>query len=93
MPKGSKQLPSTKLTVRLTEDTMKLVNDAVAFGIASSPDAFIDEAIRARAREVRHARLRILAEDAMADPLFVQDMHETMATFEPVDRELWPVFP
>jgi hypothetical protein len=90
MPAISKQPIRTKLTVRLAEDTMRTVNEAVAMGLAPSSNAFIDDAIRAKAREVRHARLRKLAEEAMSDPLFVQDMHETMAAFEPIDRERWP---
>jgi len=92
MPTIPKQAARTKLTVRLSEDTMRTVNDAVSIGLAPSSNAFIDEAIRARAREVRYARLRKLADEAMADPLFVQDMRETMAAFEPVDRERWPEY-
>jgi uncharacterized protein (DUF1778 family) len=88
----SKRPLRTKLTVRLAEDTMETVNEAVAIGLATSSNAFIDDSIRARAREVRHARLRKLADEAMSDPLFVKDMHETMAAFEPADRELWPAY-
>ena len=41
-------------------------------------------------REARHARMRELAAEAMADPDFVADLRETMHAFRHVDRENWP---
>lgn len=92
MPTITKRQLRTKLTIRLSDDTMQTVNDAVSIGLAASSNAFIDAAIRAQATEVRHARMRKLADEAMADPQFVADMHETMAAFEPVDRNKWPLY-
>jgi hypothetical protein len=60
---------------------MRTLNEAVAMGLATSAGGFIEQAICSRAREVRHARMRRLADEAMSDPQFVQDMHETMAAF------------
>ena len=49
---------------------------------------FIDR--RANARELRYVSLRKLADEAMSDPLFVQDMRDTMAAFEAADADGWP---
>ena len=46
----------------------------------------------AEAREVRHAMMRKLAEEAMNDPLFVADMREVMHDFRFVDAENWPAY-
>ena len=40
----------------------------------------------------RHARMRVLAEEAMADPDFVSDLNETRQAFQYVDRENWPLY-
>ena len=40
--------------------------------------------------EARHARMRALAAEAMADAGFVADLRETMRAFRHVDKENWP---
>ncbi len=40
----------------------------------------------------RHARMCILAEEAMADSGFVADLHETMQVFQHMDKENWPLY-
>lgn len=82
----------TKLTVRLTDEALQTVNEAVELGLCSSSNAFIDDAIRAKAREVRHARMRRLAAEAIADPQFVEDMHATAHAFEATDHAQWPLY-
>jgi hypothetical protein len=79
-----------KVTLRLSPDVMQTAQDAVSLGIAPNATAFIEDAIRARAREVRHARMRQLAQEAMADPDFVADMHDTVRSFDAVAGENWP---
>jgi hypothetical protein len=46
--------------------------------------------LRRCSREERHARLRQLADEAMADPRFVADTQEIMHAFRHVDAEGWP---
>jgi len=56
-------------------------------GLAATQSEFIEEAVRRRAREVREARLRRLAQEAMDDPDFVADMRETMQAFRFADAD------
>lgn len=80
-----------KLTLRLSSDVMRTTNNAVESGYAPTITAFVEEAIRAKAIEVRHAQMRKLAAEAMADPDFVSDMHETMTSFDSFNRDGWNV--
>ena len=50
-------------------------------GLAASGRNFIEEAIRLRTRAVRNVRLRLLAQEAMADSDFVADMRETNTAY------------
>ena len=79
-----------KLTIRLPPDLYAATQQAVELGLAPNQNAFVEDSIRLRAREIRHERLRRLAEEAMADPGFVADMRGVMADFAHVDRENWP---
>ena len=79
-----------KITLRLPMSLHKATQEAVSLGLASTQNAFIEDAIRLRAREIRHARMRKLAQEAMNDPGFVADMRDTMAAFEPIDLQDWP---
>jgi len=83
---------ATAITLELPDDIYAAAEEAVTLGLASSHTAFIEEAIRLRMREIRHARMRKLAAEAMADPDFVADLHETMHTFRHVDKENWPLY-
>jgi uncharacterized protein YicC (UPF0701 family) len=48
--------------------------------------------LRRAPREERHARLRQLAAEAMADPQFVADVNDTMHAFRHIDAEGWPSY-
>jgi len=86
------QMPTLPVTLHLPKDVYDTAQEAVALGLAPSLFSFIEEAIRLRMREVRHARMRKLASEAMADPDFVADMTETMQAFRHVDKENWPLY-
>lgn len=79
-----------KLTVRLPSALHETAQEAVRLGLAPNQNAFIEDSIRLRTREVRHARMRMQAEEAMNDPDFVADMRDTMKAFTHVDGEGWP---
>ena len=81
--------PRHKVTVRLSQDAFSTAQEAVELGISPNQNTFIEDAIRLRAREVRHARMRLQAAAAMSDPGFVEDMRETMRAFESSDRDDW----
>ncbi len=76
--------------MELPDDVYAAAEEAVTLGLAPSQTAFIEEAVRLRMQEVRHARMRKLAAEAMADPDFVADLRETMYAFRHVDKENWP---
>ena len=80
----------TKVTLRLSPEAHAITQEAVRLGLASNQNAFIEEAIRRRRREIRHERMRRLAEEAMRDPGFVADMRSAMEDFEGTDAEGWP---
>ena len=82
---------ATAITLELPDDVYATAEEAVALGLASSQSSFIEKAVRLRMREVRHARMRVLAAEAMADPDFVSDLHETRQAFQHVDTENWPL--
>ncbi len=81
---------ATAITLELPDDVYAAAEGAVTLGLAHSQTAFIEEAVRLRMQEVRHARMRKLAAEAMADPDFVADLRETMYAFRHVDKENWP---
>lgn len=83
---------ATAILLELPDDVYATAEEAVKLGLAPSQSSFIEEAIRLRAREVRHARMRLLAQEAMADPDFVADMQETMQAFRHTDAENWPLY-
>ena len=79
-----------KITLRLPARLHETTQEAVRLGLARSQNEFIEDSIRRRAREIRHARMRELAREAMEDPGFVEDMRGTMEAFKHTDRERWP---
>jgi len=83
---------ATAITLDLPDDVYATAEEAVTLGLAPSRSLFIGEAIRLRMREVRHARMCKLAVQAMADPDFVADLHETMEAFRYADKENWPLY-
>src|SRR5438477_10324660 len=94
MPALVKIIPSKlrhKVTLRLSPDAFSTAQEAVELGISPNQNAFIEDSIRLRAREVRHARMRAQAEEAMNDPGFVADMRDTMEAFKHADTEFWPI--
>ncbi len=82
---------ATAITLELPDDVYATAEEAVTLGLASSQSSFIEKAVRLRMREVRHARMRVLAAEAMGDPDFVSGLHETMQAFQHVDTENWPL--
>lgn len=55
---------------------------AVESGHAPSASAFVEDAVRARLREIRRAQLEEEYRRAAADPEFVKEMEEMTAAFD-----------
>ncbi len=89
-PIATKSKTRRRVTLRLPDHLHESTQEAVRLGLAPNQNAFIEDAIRMREREVRHARMRKQAAEAMNDPDFVADMRGTMQDFKFVDGEHWP---
>ena len=62
MPSGIKTVPSNlchKVTLRLSPNAYSTAQETVELGMSPNQNAFIEDAIRLIAREVRHTRLRV----------------------------------
>jgi len=60
--------------------------------LSNTPGETAAEAVGPLEWDARHAQMRVLAAEAMADPDFVADLHETMYVFRHVDAEHWPLY-
>jgi microcompartment protein CcmL/EutN len=63
--------------------TIEAVKHAVEEGAAASQNEFVEEAVVARLREMRRARVYAAYQEAVEDPEFMEDMRETTADFDP----------
>ena len=70
------------MIIRLSTDAFATPQEAVELGISPNQNSFIDEALRLRGHEVRHARMRLQATTAMSDRGYVEDIRETMRAFD-----------
>lgn len=62
--------------------TIEAVRQAVEQGAAASQNEFVEEAVIARLREIRRAKVYASYLEAAADPAFMDDMRETIADFD-----------
>jgi hypothetical protein len=74
--------PLSKATFQLSESVMLAVRAAVQRGDAPSANAFVEEAIVARIREIRKSVLSRAYAEAMGDAAFRADMEDTTRAFE-----------
>ena len=63
------------------------VRYAVEAGAAASQNDFVERAVVKELRELRRSRVYGAYADAAADPLFLRDMEDVTAAFEPGDLE------
>lgn len=78
-PAGS---PLKKATYQMHSSTIEGIRRAVESGAAPSQNAFVEEAVIARLRELRRAKVYAAYEEATQDPVFLADMHGLMADFD-----------
>lgn len=74
--------PFRKVTLRLHERVATAIRDLVNTGAAPSTDAFIEEAVVARFRELRRDRMYAAYAKATADPVFMAEMEATNRLFD-----------
>lgn len=76
---------SRKVTYSLPEELLGDMESAVREGAAPSYSAFVAEALRERLERLREERLREAFAEAARDPLFLEDVEETMEAFSAAD--------
>jgi Arc/MetJ-type ribon-helix-helix transcriptional regulator len=71
-----------KATFQVDEGVLQAVRSLVEQGETPSANAFVEEALRLKLREVRQARLYAAYGEAAEDPEFLADMEATMRAFD-----------
>jgi Arc/MetJ-type ribon-helix-helix transcriptional regulator len=80
-PSGASN-PLKKVTLRLHERVATAIRALVDAGTAGSADAFVEEAVIARFRELRKERVYAAYAAAAADDAFMADMAATNRAFD-----------
>ena len=62
--------------------TLEAVKQAVERGAAASQNEFVEEAVIARLRELRRAKVYAAYQEAAGDPAFMAEMEETATAFD-----------
>ncbi|HEX8452005.1 MAG TPA: hypothetical protein VF647_07910 [Longimicrobium sp.] len=71
-----------KATFQVDDSVLQAIRALVEQGEAPSANAFVEDALRLKLREVRRARLYAAYEEASHDPEFLADMQATTRDFE-----------
>ncbi|HEV2148598.1 MAG TPA: hypothetical protein VGR37_14435 [Longimicrobiaceae bacterium] len=74
--------PLKKASFQMHTSTLEAIRQAVEHGAAASHNEFVEDAVVARLRELRRAKVYAGYEEAARDPLFMADMRETAAAFD-----------
>ncbi len=77
-----------KVTYSLPDDLLRAMEIAVREGAAPSYSAFVAQAIQDQLHTQKEQRIKEAFAAAAGDPLFLEDVEETMRAFGEVDREL-----
>lgn len=76
-----------KATFSLRPEVLEALDRAVAQGAAPSKNALVEKAIIREIDVLRRDQIRLQLEEAMADPLFLNDLAEVDADFHAIDAE------
>jgi Arc/MetJ-type ribon-helix-helix transcriptional regulator len=71
-----------KATFQVNEGVLEAIRSLVEQGETPSANAFVEEALRLKLREVRRERLYAAYEEASRDPEFLADMEATSRAFD-----------
>jgi Arc/MetJ-type ribon-helix-helix transcriptional regulator len=82
---------SRKVTYSLPEELLGAMEGAVREGAAPSYSAFVAQAVRERLQRLREERLAKAFAEAGRDPLFLEDVGETMEAFAAADETSGPL--
>ena len=82
-----------KITFSLPAEVVAELRQVVAEGVAPSENVLVREAIERELKRVRSQELRRAFAEAASDPLFMQDIAETMQAFDSSDAETARMIP
>jgi Arc/MetJ-type ribon-helix-helix transcriptional regulator len=76
-----------KVTYSLPEDVVQAVRETVASGAYASQNEMVTAAVRRTVADIREVAIRRDLLEAMADPLYLEDMASVLEDFKYVDAE------
>ena len=76
-----------KATFNLHPSVLAALDEAVDQGMASSKNAFVEQALLRELRELRKQSRKAQWEEAARDPLFLKDIEEVETAFRSADAE------
>lgn len=76
-----------KVGWQVSESVVDAVKEAVADGAAESQNAFVEDAIRRRLKELRREKVYSAYEEAAHDPIFMEDMRSISEAFDGTVRD------
>lgn len=85
--RSSSDDPLKKLTLQLSESIVNAIRTLVKVGEAPSANVFVEDAVRARLRERRRAKIYAAYEEAANDPIFMADMNGDLRAFDNTLRD------
>lgn len=74
--------PLKKVTLQLSQSVLEAIKTVVETGEAASANVFVEDAVRAKLRERRRAKIYAAYEEASRDPAFMHDMNADLQAFD-----------
>lgn len=76
-----------KVGWQVSRAVAEAVKEAVENGAAESQNAFVEDALLRRLKELRREKIYLAYEEAAQDPLFMEDMKSTSEAFSVTERD------
>src|SRR5665647_357668 len=80
--RSSASEPLKKISLQISESAYYAMKTLVSTGEVASTNVFVEEAVRAKLRERRKARIYAAYEQASRDPAFMRDMNADVEAFD-----------
>lgn len=74
--------PLKKISLQISESIYEAVRTLVSAGEVASTNVFVEEAVRAKLKERRKAKIYTAYEQAARDPAFLRDMNADLEAFD-----------
>ena len=76
-----------KATFNLHTDLLTELDEIMVEGVATSKNAFVEQALRKELNEIKRQARKNLWQEAIKDPLFIKDIAEVEYDFGTADNE------